>query len=73
MRVNVRVKPNSGCRSVRQKDGILVVNVDAPAHKGKANRRLVEILADFYQKPKSGIVIVKGIKGRNKTVNIEDK
>jgi len=72
VRVNVKVVPNSKKAKVEQTEGgILRVNVDAPAKEGKANKRLVEILAKYSSKPKSSIRIVKGQTSKNKVVEID--
>ncbi|HJH25177.1 MAG TPA: hypothetical protein C5S37_00035 [Methanophagales archaeon] len=72
VRVNVKVVPNSKKAKVEQTEGgILMVNVDAPAKEGKANKRLVEILAKYSSKPKSSIRIVKGQTSKNKVVEID--
>jgi len=70
--VNVKVVPNSKKAKVEQTEGgVLRVNVDAPAKEGKANKRLVEILAKYLSKPKSSIRIVKGRTSKNKVVEID--
>ncbi len=52
--VKVKVVPNSKKANVEQTEGgVLRVNVDAPAKEEKANKRLVEILAKYFSKPKS--------------------
>ncbi|MGB7533576.1 MAG: DUF167 domain-containing protein [Halobacteriota archaeon] len=72
VRVNVKVVPNSKKAKVEQTEGgVLRVNVDAPAKEGKANKRLVEILAKYFSKPKSSIRIVKGQTSKNKVVEID--
>ncbi len=70
--VKVKVVPNSKKAKVEQTEGgVLRVNVDAPAKEGKANKRLVEILAKYFSKPKSSIRIVKGQTSKNKVVEID--
>jgi hypothetical protein len=44
--------------------------LNAPAEKGKANLRLIEVLSEYFGVPKSAIRIIKGWKTRNKTVEI---
>ena len=70
--VKVKVVPNSKKAKVEQTEGgVLRVNVDAPAKEGKANKRLVEILAKYFSKPKSSIRIVKGRTSKNKVIEID--
>ena len=71
MRIHVVVKPRSRRESVQpQPDGSYQVALDAPPHEGLANERLVEVLAAFFQVPKSGIAIVRGHKSRRKWVEV---
>ena len=46
------------------------VRVDERAVGGRANRRLLEILAEHFKVPKSSITILKGTKTRNKTIQV---
>lgn len=72
MRFAVRVVPGSVKASVQTAgEGMLKVKVDAPPEKGKANARLVEILAEHFSVAKSAIHIVHGTMGREKVVEIQ--
>lgn len=69
MRISVRVIPNAHARSVQLGiDGSLKVHLMAPAKEGKANRELLELLADFYAVPRTSLRIVKGETSRSKIV-----
>ncbi len=71
MQIKVRVTPNSRAASVsRLDDGSYAVKVDAPAVDGKANERLLRILAEHFNLKKSAVRMVSGSKGRNKVVDI---
>lgn len=71
MHITVRVKPNTKVASVeRAEDGAYVVRVDAPPRDGKANERLVEILATHFRVPKNVIRIVIGKTSREKVIEI---
>jgi len=73
MKLSVRVTVNSKKpRVLEEGKNTLKVWVDAPALEGKANKRLVEILSDYYDKPKSCFGIIGGLKNRNKIVEIYD-
>ncbi len=73
MKVSVRVTANSRKpRVLAESDSALKVWVDAPALDGRANKRLVEILSDHYDRPKSCFSIVSGLKHRNKIVEINE-
>ncbi|MBI1857158.1 DUF167 domain-containing protein [Candidatus Saccharibacteria bacterium] len=73
MKVTIRVKPGSKKGSLVQPSltGELLVYVSEPAVEAKANRAVIDILADYYDVPKSNVKIVGGHKSRNKIVNIE--
>ncbi len=72
MRIEVRVKPGSKKDIVRKLgDGTLEVKVSAPPEKGKANERLIEVLARHYGVSKSSIRIVKGHTSRIKLIEID--
>jgi len=51
-------------------DGTLKIAVAAPPEKGKANRALIEFLAEELGAPRSGVVIVSGAASRIKLVKI---
>ena len=72
MKINVRVKPNAKySQVVKVSDFDYKVSVDAPAEEGKANTRLIEILAEHFEVPRSFISIVKGFKSKNKIVVVD--
>jgi len=73
MKINVIVTPNSKKVEVEKiGEENYKVRVDAPAVEGKANKRLVEILSEYFNVPKSSIKILKGFKNRNKIVSIDN-
>ena len=69
---------NSGLRDCEGETGPLVkisdhyfeARVDERAVGGRANKRLLQILAEHFKIPKSRISIVRGAKSRNKIVQI---
>ena len=73
-KIQVKIKPNSRKESVEKgDDGIYIVRVNAPPIEGKANARLIELLAEHFSIPKSAIEIARGEKSRIKTVRITAK
>ena len=70
MRLSIKVIPNVRRSEVVEETGFLKVKVDAPAKEGKANKRLIEILAEHFKIPKSKIKILKGHNSKNKLVEI---
>lgn len=71
MEITVVVTPNArvpvivklGANSYKAK-------VNAPATEGRANARLVEMLAEHFHVPMSRVRILRGIAGRKKTIGI---
>ena len=71
MLIRVYVTPNAGKTGVvRVTDDYFEVRVDERAEGGRANKRLLEILADYFRVPKSRISILRGTKSRNKIVQV---
>ncbi|MCX8178695.1 MAG: DUF167 domain-containing protein [Candidatus Aenigmarchaeota archaeon] len=69
MIIKARIYPNS--KQSKVVDGETVkIYVTKPAEDGKANQAVIEILADFYNVSKSCIKIVKGMKTREKLIEI---
>jgi uncharacterized protein (TIGR00251 family) len=70
-RLAVKVTPNAGRNEITGlKDGVLQVRIAAPPEKGKANKELIDFLADRLQVKKSSVLIIKGQTSRYKTITI---
>ena len=71
MKLNVVVKPNARKDAVEtRQDGSLVVYVSTPPIEGRANERLVEVLAQHFRRPRRDIVIVSGVRSKRKIVEV---
>lgn len=73
MIITIKVTPHakkSGIKKISETH--YEIKVDAPAEKGRANARLIEMLADCFDIPKSAIKIIRGHASRNKVVEIGD-
>ena len=71
MRINVKVKPSAGKNEVKKIDeSHYEVKVTVPPEKGKANERTIELLAKYFDIPKSKIILVKGDTYREKVFEI---
>ncbi len=53
-------------------DGRLVIRVTAPPAEGKANEAVRRLIAKRLGVPSSRVRIVRGSRGRDKTLSIED-
>jgi uncharacterized protein len=72
MRITVYVTPNAREASmVKVSEDYFEVRVNERAMGGRANKRLLEILAEHFNIPKSRITILKGPKTRNKTIQVD--
>jgi uncharacterized protein (TIGR00251 family) len=69
--LQVRVIPNAKRNMVLEEEGRLKVYLTVPPAEGRANKALIELLADHFQVKKSSIRIVKGERARDKVVQIE--
>jgi hypothetical protein len=73
MRINIIAIPGSKTREIIKIDeNSYRVKINAPAIEGEANKRLIEILAEYFNIPKSSVKILKGFKNRNKIVSIDN-
>ncbi len=71
MLVQVRVTPNAKKASVTKTgEDILEVKVDEKAVGDRANKRLLEILSKHLDVPKSRIRIVRGLRSRDKMIEV---
>lgn len=71
MRIFVKVKANAKQDLVEQTgDGFYNVLTKEPAYEGKANKALIELLAEHFKVPKSSVAIVGGKKSKIKSVEI---
>ena len=74
MIVKVRVIPNAPENEVVSRIGsVLRVKVNAPANDDEANIALRRYLAEFFEVAPKTVNILRGAKGREKTVEINGK
>ena len=74
MVIRVRVIPNAKENDVVGRVGSTVrLKVAAPAIDGRANKEFCRFLADFFVVRPRSVKIVRGEKGREKTVEIEGR
>jgi len=70
--LSIRVQPNSSREGVGAvQNDALPVRLNAPPVEGRANAALVRYLSKRLDVAKSKVSIVRGDKGRNKTVSVE--
>jgi uncharacterized protein (TIGR00251 family) len=74
MIIRVRVIPNAKHSEVMSRVGSIVrVRIAAPAVEGKANEELLSFLAEFFGVAEREVSILRGEKGKEKTVQIEGR
>lgn len=72
MRIKVKVKPNSRSNEVKELEkDYYEVKVSVPPEKGKANKKVVELLSKHFKIPKSKINIISGELFKEKVIEIE--
>jgi uncharacterized protein (TIGR00251 family) len=71
--IEVRVAPRSSRSAiVGARDGALRVSLTAPPVEGEANAALIELLARTLSVPKRAVRILRGERGRQKIVAVDD-
>lgn len=71
MRYDVKVQANARTESVEVvSPTALKVKLRVPALEGRANQRLIEVLSQHFDVPKSQIQILRGERSKNKIVQI---
>lgn len=72
MKLTVEVKTNAKKEGVEKtEDNIFIVRVNVPPVEGKANKRVIALLAKYLKKPKSAFEITGGLKSKRKTIKLE--
>ncbi len=72
MKITVKVKPNAKKNEVKKIDeNYYEIRVTVVPEKGKANKKVVELLSKELKVPKSKIKLIKGETSREKVFEIE--
>lgn len=70
--LKIRVIPNASRNEVIVEDGgKLKVRVTAKATEGKANKAVIEVLADYFGVKKSKVTLLQGEKSRDKILEMD--
>jgi len=72
MRLKVRVVPRAKKQRIEKEEDGLKVYLTEPAAEQRANKKLIEILADYFDTKKYNITIVKGQKQRDKIIEVNE-
>lgn len=70
--IDIRIQPRASCDEIvgPQESRHLKVRITAPPVDGKANRHLIKFLAKAFGVAKGQVLIIKGLKGREKRLAI---
>ena len=72
MLIKVKAKPRSKKEGVKEiTKEYLEVRVNQPPEKGKANGRIIELLAEYFNVPKSRVRLVRGETSKEKIFEID--
>ncbi len=71
MRIRVKVKPNAKKEEIKKiEEDYYEVRVTVVPEKGKANKKVIEVLSKHFKVPKSRISLVRGETSREKVFEI---
>lgn len=74
MRIRVKVNAGAQTESVRElEDGSLQVRTRAPASRGKANKRVLELLAEHFDVSVADLEIVSGHTSPVKRIDVQGR
>ena len=68
--IEVKVIPRSSRNLVKEENGRYKATLTIAPEKGKANKALIDLLADYFKVKKNRIRIVKGEHSPNKIIEI---
>ena len=72
MTIDIKVIPGAKKNIFRHENDQIKVYLTAPAVDGKANKALIDFLAEHYAIRKAQVKIIKGLKSRQKTIRIDN-
>ena len=67
----IHVKTNQQKAEITEKEGFYIVSIKERPEKGKANKRIIEMLAERFAVRKQDIRIVSGEAANRKIIEIE--
>ncbi len=69
--LKIHVTTNSKQTGIRKGEGRLEIKLKSKPLKGEANKELKELLSNFFGVPINNIKIIKGLKSKNKIINVK--
>ena len=71
MIIDVKIIPGAKKEFLKEEGDLLKIYLKATAFEGRANKALIEFLAEHFRVKKGQIEIIKGLKSKMKTINIK--
>jgi len=74
MKIFVKAKPNSKKEAIEKiSETEYAIRIKEPAREGRANKKIIELLADYFKIAKGNIRIVVGEKTKSKIIEINNE
>ncbi|MFA5271149.1 MAG: DUF167 domain-containing protein [Candidatus Omnitrophota bacterium] len=70
MTIKVKVVPRAKKEKIEKVEDVFKVYMTEPAIENRANKKLIEMIAEHFKVKKYNISIIKGLKNREKTIEI---
>ncbi len=69
MKINVTVKPNSKTQTIEKIDDLnYILKFNVLPVDNAANKKVIEMLSEYFGKPKTTFNIIRGLKSKSKVV-----
>ncbi|MCX6759938.1 MAG: DUF167 domain-containing protein [Candidatus Nealsonbacteria bacterium] len=73
MKIFIKAKPSSKVEKIEKiSDNVFIVRVREPAEDGRANKAIVEALAEYFKVSKSSVDILSGHTSKTKIIEINN-
>ena len=72
MKIKIKVIPRAKKERIKEEDGIIKIYTSKPPVDGKANKSIVQMLADYLNVKKNAVTITQGLRSHNKIVEIDE-
>jgi hypothetical protein len=71
MKLSIKVKTNAKKNTVEKiSDDNFIIQVTTSPQKGKANEKIIELLADHFKVTKSRLKIIRGLTSKQKIIEL---
>lgn len=70
MRIKVKVIPRAKKEKIEKTDDVFKIYIAEPALENRVNKRLIEMIAGYFNTKKYNVNIIKGQSSREKVIEI---